>query len=471
MSRRTGALSEIPIEYGEGFVTIDSTENILVGGMKEAFPLPDPGNAIVRSLADPIGASSLLDIARHKRENNRTATAVIVVSDNTRPVPYRGKEGILSPVLDVLAEAGFPQTAVTVLIGTGTHRAMRAQEIEAMLGLKEAGRAVRVINHESDSPPSLRYLGETKRGLPVTINRRYAEADLKITTGLVESHFMAGASGGRKAICPAIAGTETVHRFHGPDLLGSPKAADMVLDGNPCSEEALEVARMAGCDFIVNVTLDSEKRLTGVFSGDLEEAHSPAVGKLREYVILPLDRLYETVVIPAGYVGVNHYQAAKAAVIASRAVSKGGTIIVVARNTDPDPIGGRGYRETLKLLTRIGPSDFLRRIRSSDWSFVPEQWQTQMWCKVLEKLGGAGRLIYCSVDIPPEEYSDLPGIAGHSFLEEPLPKGFRGEAERKELVGEMVQKSLRFALERHPSSPAEPILLLKDGPYAVPERK
>jgi nickel-dependent lactate racemase len=460
-------VSRIEIEYGRDIVEIDLPVECDVRGMQAVDPLPDPAQAIRRSYAQPIDSRPLAELARRKRKRNREASAVVVVSDYTRPVPYRSENGILIPLLEILLGAGYPPKRITVLVGTGSHRPMSPREIEAMLGIEEAGINVPVVNHDYEDEKRLVLVGTTRRGSPVRINRLYAEADLKIVTGLVESHFMAGASGGRKSICPAIAGKETLRIFHGPDILESPSAADLVLDGNPCSEEADQAAELAGCDFSVNVTLDPDKRITGVYSGNIFASHRAAVQKISEYASVPLDRRYDLVVIPGGFVAVNHYQAAKAAVEASRATKPGGMIFVIARHSDPDPVGSEDYKKTLAMLKRLGPAQFLETIKSKDWIFTHDQWQTQMWCKVLEAIGGEENLIYCSLEIPEEVYSILPGVPGLRFLNQDERASGRSEPE---LMTSMAQRGLRSAVEafrarceRNPEA-----LLLRDGPYGVP---
>jgi nickel-dependent lactate racemase len=460
-------MPRIEIEYGTAQLTVDLPLPCDVRGMSDTAPLPSPAEAIRRSYTQPIDSPSLAEIARSKLKRNPKSTAVVVVSDNTRPVPYRGAEGILVPLLETLLSAGYAPQRITILIGTGSHRPMKESEIEAMLGLREAGFDLPVANHDYEKQEDLVYVGKTGRGSPVWVNKLYSEADLKIVTGLVESHFMAGASGGRKSICPAIASKETLQVFHGPEILESADAADLVLEGNPCSEEAEQAAELAGCDFSVNVTLDSAKRITGVYSGDIFTSHREAVKKIREYVAVQVDRRYDLVVIPGGFVAINHYQAAKAAVEATRAVKRGGMIVLVARHSDGDPIGSRDYKKTLALLKRDGPKEFLRTIKSKDWTFTHDQWETQMWGKVLDWIGGDENLIYCSLEIPDEAYAILPGISGLRYLtKEERASGGAEEELMTLMVNRAVDRAintLRARLGREPW-----VLLLRDGPYGVP---
>ena len=176
----------------------------------------------------------------------------------------------------------------------------------------------RVPRDEDDA--ALVLAAQTKRGTNVHLNKVFYEADVKIITGLVESHFMAGVSGGRKAVCPALVNTKTIEFFHSVEVLEDPKATNLILEGNPCHEEALEVARIVGVDFLVNVTLDKRLCMTGVFAGGLESAHMAAFEAMKQSVMIPIEKPFDIVVTHAGYVGRNHYQAVKAAVNAMPAV-------------------------------------------------------------------------------------------------------------------------------------------------------
>ena len=454
-------MTQLNIEYGGDFLTIDTPFKVDIKGMQAAPEVLDGKTAIPQALKTPIASPPLLDIAREKLKVNTSAKAIIVVSDNTRPVPYRDKDGLIFHIIAVLRSAGFEDSQITILIGAGSHRNMGKEEIEKMLGLKANGmREIPVVNHEYDKEDQLIFLGHSSRRSLVKMNKLYMEADLKIVTGLVESHFMAGASGGRKGICPGIVGKETLTLFHGAHFLNAKQAADLVLEDNPLNEESLEIALMAGCDFLVNATLDAEKRLTGVFAGDMVEAHQAAVKKIKEYVVVPLEKRYDVVIIPGGFVAVNHYQAAKAAVEASRAVKPGGQIILIAQHTDRDPIGGAGYKNSLQLLKKHGSKGFIRLINQPDWTLVQEQWQVQMWCKVFEIIGNPERLIYCNRDIAASSYELLPCFPARKI----------GSFGDDISMSELVRNAVIFAAKRSGKSQPD-ILLLKDGPYGIPEIK
>jgi len=443
-------------------------------------PLEDPAAAISRALSYPVAAPPLAELARSRVSANPAATACVVISDNTRPVPYKGEPGILWPVLEVLLGQGFAADRITVLIATGTHRAVLPEELREMLDARVFSSGVRIVNHDCRDTGSLSYLGTTRLGSELYVNRLYLEADLKVLTGLVESHFMAGASGGRKAIVPGLVGERSTQVFHGPAMLASPGARDLQLEGNPCHEESLQGARMAGADFIVNVTLDGLFQLTGVYAGDLEKAHALAVEQVRERVAIPLQAPYDIVVIHAGRVGINHYQAAKAGVAGASAARRGGFLVIAGHHTDTDPVGSAPYRTVLHLLKIIGPERFDRLLASPDWTFVHDQWEPQMWSKVLARVP-PGHLYYCATGLSRRDYDVIPGRDGNVFLPagerygndpaliEGMVLGAVSEAWRRLRKDAAVSEgAVRDGAVRDGAVSRPRIAYLADGPYGVP---
>lgn len=440
--------------------------------MGHAEPLPDPAAAIAAALAAPVGTPPLREIIRAKLAAagdaiaadaaGAGADAVIVISDNTRPVPYRGPEGILWPIVAELLDAGVAAEQITVLVATGTHRPVTRDELATMLDPRVLDAGVRLVNHESGRPELLEYVGTTARGTDVAVNRLYTRARIKVLTGLVESHFMAGASGGRKAIFPGLIGDDSTFVFHGAAMLASSGVRDLALDGNPCHEEALAGARLAGADFIVNVTLDRRFRLTGVFAGELDAAHRAAVARLVSYAGIPLAEPYDIVVTHAGRVGINHYQAAKAGLVGAAATRPGGRLVLAAHHTDIDPIGTARYRTVLHLLKLFGADAYERLLLSPDWQFVPDQWEPQMWAKALRRVP-EGNLYYCASGLAPADWAIIP--ARQAPGDAPT-SGNLSAAQLAALVESSVAHAVRTAQAAGTAHPR--LAYLADGPYGVP---
>jgi hypothetical protein len=255
----------------------------------------------------------------------------------------------------------------------------------------------------------------------------------------------------------------TIERFHGPEFLESPWATNLVLDGNPCHEEAVEIARMVGADFSVNVIIDRHMRLAGVFAGDFERAFEEAFRRMKRYVEIPLEQPFDIVLTHGGYVGVNHYQSAKAAVGALPAVKDEGIIIVAADNRDSEPIGGPEYKTLIRLLKLQGPERYVEMLKTPCWSFTKDQWEPEVWARVIRKVGEKG-LIYCSPQIPRADCAKLPGRSGWYFL----AKG-ESRASHREIAERMLQNALFSAYRYFKSNAVEPSLaFISEGPYAVP---
>jgi len=453
-------MKEEILDFGRLNFTINLPDYTDVLPMGKAAPFTEPKVKIRKAIKNPIDCLPLKDLVRQKLKVNPRAKAVVVISDETRPVPYSGESGILFPVVEEIINSGFPPSQILILVATGTHRPMRDDELRRILDPRIFELRIQILSHDCRNTKDLVSVGKTELGGEIFLNRYYVESDLKILTGLVESHFMAGVSGGRKSICPGLLSEDSIYILHSGPVLSSPKAKDLVLEGNPVHEEALKVAKMAGCDMIVNVTLDSNYNLTGVFAGSLETAHLAAFKKLQSYAAIPVKDKYDLVLTHTGYVGVNHYQAAKAVVAASPLIKENGMCILAAYHTEQDPIGGINYKKMIRLLGKKGRKKFLEMIMDPNWNFVPEQWEAQMWAKFFRK-NPPENLFYCSMEIPREAFSWLPGIDARSIV--PEAKSLQ-ELVEKSLA--WAEKKLRLRLGRNPR-----IAFLPDGPYGIPVDK
>jgi lactate racemase len=373
----------IKLDYGRTGLDVDLPDDRLVGPLtiRPAPPIPDPEHAIAHALLHPIGTPPLAELARERK------SACILICDITRPVPNRL---ILPPLLRSLEATGIRRENILILIATGLHRPNEGAELEELVGAEIAS-TYRVENHHGQVKDEHDYLGTTPNGVPVWIDRRYLIADLKIATGLIEPHFMAGYSGGRKVICPGIVGLETVRVWHGPRFLQHPRADSAVLEGNPVHEENTFIARLAGCDFIINVCLDGARRITWVGAGDMIHAWMEGVRFVENVVKAPIAEPVEVVVTSgAGYpLDTTWYQAVKGLTNALPIVKEGGTIILAASLSQG--LGSPEFQEhiahspflsqfstTSGRSTRHGP-------RPDSQTCEMDEWQLVMLAKALER--------------------------------------------------------------------------------------
>lgn len=338
---------QVTLDYGKtGLAVTLPADRLIVPplSIREAVPLADAAGAIAEAIAHPIGTPPLLDLAKGKR------TACIVICDITRPVP---NSLILPELVRMLEAAGMPRDGITILIATGLHRPNEGEELVELVGEFIAAN-YRCVNHHGKVLHEHDFLGTSKNGVPIWIDNRYTTAELKITTGLIEPHLMAGYSGGRKLICPGIAALETVKVWHGPRFLEHPKADCGSLDGNPVHEENTAIALRAGCDFIVNVCIDGKRRITWVGAGDMIRAWEVGVEFCKSVVKAAVPTRCDVVVTScAGYpLDTTWYQAVKGLTGVLAIVKPGGTIILAASMSEG--LGSPEFQHLVKMYSDEG---------------------------------------------------------------------------------------------------------------------
>ena len=382
----------VGMKYGRNLLEVEIPERNLAGilTLQKSVPIEDPEHAVWDAIQLPIHSAPLATLAK-----NRTS-ACVVISDITRPVPNKL---ILPPILQTLESNGIPREKITILIATGIHRPNEGKELEEMVGT-EIMNSYRIVNHFSQRIETHKYLGLTQGGAPVYIDKTYLESDLKVTTALIEPHLMAGYSGGRKSICPGLASIETMKVLHGPEILEHPKACVGVLEGNPLHIEATEIALMAGVDFNVNVTIDDQRRLTGIFAGDIVESHLAGVKSVEKQVMATVPKPVDAVLVSsAGYpLDTTFYQAVKGVLAAVEIVKPNGSIILVAECSEG--IGSGPFTDL--ILKTKDLKQFIHDIYDPA-NFVIDQWQLEELAKAVRKAE-----IYCYADgIPYDQLKDL----------------------------------------------------------------
>ncbi|MCF8030862.1 MAG: nickel-dependent lactate racemase, partial [Desulfohalobiaceae bacterium] len=275
--------------YGEKELEIEVPDRTAVLDAAPVPALSDQVEGVRRSLEEPVGAPSLQEMAQGRGD------ACVVISDITRPVPNKA---ILSPLLASLERAGIPRERITILVATGMHRPNLGRELISMVG-EEIATNYHIVNHECEKDEDLRRI-TTIEGAPIEINRHYLDADLKILTGLIEPHFYAGYSGGRKAILPGIASYETMKFMHSYQLIDHPRVANCILEGNIFHEYGLQVMDLAGADFLLNVVINRDNAVSGVFAGDPRQAHLSGCRFVEEHAVVDLTGGERDLVITSG---------------------------------------------------------------------------------------------------------------------------------------------------------------------------
>ena len=279
----------------------------------------DPRAEVERALSEPIRTKRLSEMAK---AGDKVA---IVVDDATRATP---SYLMVPPLLDELNKAGVKDEDVTIIFGCGSHRAVKPDEMEKLLG-KEVLERAKMISHNYKSGDQV-YLGKTSFGTKVYVNKVFAEADVKVLTGDVDLHYYAGYGGGRKSVLPAVSSAKTIQHNH--SMLLHSKARTGVLEGNPVHEDMVEAAKLAKVDFILNIVTNSKQELVQAFAGDLEEAFYEGVKLVDEMYKVPIERRANIVVVSSGGhpLDIDLFQAYKGIDNVLNAVKRGGVIVLVA---------------------------------------------------------------------------------------------------------------------------------------------
>jgi nickel-dependent lactate racemase len=374
----------IQLPYGEGRISCEVPEGdlLFVARPQSMEAIMNPREAIAKSFEDPISSPSLAELAEGSKD------PCIVISDSTRPTP----SGLITKIiLDTLNDKGIRDERVKVVVASGLHRACTEYELVESLTTELLER-IEIHQHEARDDGRLTDLGYTSQGTPLQINKIVLDSDLIIGDGYIEPHFFAGYTGGGKNILPGVAGLETIKINHGSEMIDHPRTRAGVLEGNPIYSDIVEGARKAGYDFSVNVTLNGDKRVSGIFSGDFEEAHKEGTSFLSSYVKVRVPKSDIVVTTNGGYpLDRDLYQAVKGMTVAESVAVDGGVIIVASECRD-----GVGHPYFRELAEEGSPSDILEKIRTSGF-FRIDQWQNQ----ILARIQVTHRIICVTDGVPP----------------------------------------------------------------------
>ena len=397
---------------------------------KPAMPvLPDPGEAIRNALLNPVAAPSIAQLAKSVQR------VCIVICDITRPVP---NGPILKGLIEQLVDNGVAFDRITILIATGLHRPNLGREMREVVGDDWVFDKVRVENHFARDRQWMVDLGRTPTdGIPVLLNRHLVDADLRIAVGLVEPHFMAGYSGGRKVIAPGVAGEETIRTFHNYRFMADPLACNGNLTNNPLHRGQLEILKMLGQSYAINTVIDEARDMSFVNFGDCEKSHLESVAFVKRFAEVPLERQFNTVVTSAaGYpLDKTFYQTVKGMVAPIQILADGGRMIIAS--ACEEGLGSHEYRQSQSHLVSLGRQGFLDRIRAMPLADI-DGWQTHMLLRTL-------------------------AVGNVSLYSE----GLKGD--ERELTGVQMVDSIEDAIAENIANTGDKsVAIIPEGPYVIP---
>ncbi len=364
------------MKYGRKGLTLLLPDGLKVDVIrKKAMPiLKDPEAALRFGLSDPVGCRPLAD------EVKGIESICIAICDITRPVPH----GVVLPVLvREVIDAGVSPASITLLVATGLHRPNEGEELRELIGSDWVLETVRIANHFAKNDEDHVDLGTTPRGIPVKIDTRFVNAQVRIVVGLIEPHFMAGYSGGRKVVVPGVAHQDTIRALHSTRMLNNEGVANCRLEGNPIHEEQTAVVRMLGKSLALNTVIDEDRRLSFVNFGDIEKSYLAAVDFARPYFEIPVPRKYNTVITSsAGYpLDRNYYQTVKGMVGVADIVEPGGNLFIVSECSEG--LGTPEYAESQARLIHAGMERFLEETSQRQFASIDE-WESIMQIKAMK---------------------------------------------------------------------------------------
>lgn len=363
----------IRIPYGSGSLTCTLPTARVLTSRIETLQSTRPGAELVaEAMAAPVAGPWLSALAAKAR------SAVILISDHTRPVPSRD----IIPRMLAALRAGNPSIAITLLVATGCHRSTTGDELAEKLG-PEIAETERIIVHDAFDPARNVQIGILPSGVPLVIDRCAVETDLLVAEGFIEPHFFAGFSGGRKSVLPGICDRVTVLRNHCGAFIDSPCARTGILDGNPIHRDMEAAAVMAKLRYIVNVVVNDAHETVAAFAGSPLETHAAGVAFLRRYCEVPA--IPGDVVITSNGgapLDQNLYQCVKSLTAAEASAKPGAVLILCA--TLSDGIGGDGFYRSLRDCE--SPAQLYDAYAATPQAETEaDQWQSQILCRILRK--------------------------------------------------------------------------------------
>lgn len=363
-------MKRVTLQYGRAGLQLELPgENPTVVEPRFVPGIPDEATAFREAMRKPIGRPPLREIVR---ASDRVA---VVIPDHTRPLPRERLLPWLFAELDHVPAQNF-----VIINGTGSHRANTPAELRQMVGDAVFER-YRIVNHDSRDPAMLLRAGMTTDGRPVWMNRDYVKADRRIVLGFIEPHFMAGFSGGYKGVFPAVADLDAIKHYHRAQVIGDPRSTWGVIENNPTQTQVRANGAILPVDFLINVTQNRQREITGFFCGDVIEAHNAGCAFAKKTAMVPCARPFPIVVTSnSGFpLDQNLYQTVKGMSAAAQVIAEDGLIIAAAECGDGFPDHGSFKRFLFEHGSAQAMLDTINNVPAP----IEDQWQVQLLALIL----------------------------------------------------------------------------------------
>jgi nickel-dependent lactate racemase len=325
---------QVDVPYGKDNikVSVPDDHEILV---PNKVSIKDEDKLIEEALENPIGFESFDEF------NDVADRLLVIINDATRPTPTSKILKYLLPVLSSHPDVKF-------LVATGVHRAPTEEEYKFILGDTYEVFRRRVYAHDARKDEDMTYLGKSKNGTEMYINKLVSEYKNILVIGSVEPHYFAGYTGGRKSFLPGVASYKTIEMNH--KLALSDEACSLALDGNPVNEDMIDAMNVLKDlnVFSIQTVLTGDHKLFAVTAGDLIKSFDAAISYAQQVFCVPLKQKGNIVISAAPYpMDIDLYQSQKALDNGKLALEDGGILILVSKCRD-----GVGEDSFLQLLCR-----------------------------------------------------------------------------------------------------------------------
>jgi len=384
-------MKRYPIPCGKRTISLEIPDNVSVQWVEShpMKPVPNVERAIEEAIHHPIGSSRLRDLVKSGQK------IALIVTDITRKLP---EEIILPILIKELLAGGIKKSDITAVVATGTHRPNTAKELKEKFG--EVVNEITFINHDARDSRELLNLGKTTGGIPLVINRTVARADIRISTGVIETHLFAGYSGGVKSIAVGVAGEETIAATHNYQMLQQTRLG--VIEGNEFRKFLTEATHALGLHFIVNVVQTGKKEVVRVVAGDPVEAFQEGVKTARSLYEVKIDHSGDIVISGVSYPkSLDLYQATRAANVVvfgpKPVVTKGGVILIPS--PCEDGCGHPGYCDIMKKAQDV--DDIIAISREE--GFAPGEQKALILAWILKQ----ARIVMTDCLLPEETLEEL----------------------------------------------------------------
>jgi len=332
---------ELPGYENISELKINTSKNINTGIKLIQNALKSP---FINTLPDIINSKSIIAIA---------------VSDLTRPVPNKL---ILPLLLDELIKRGAAKDKIKIIVGTGKHRAHNKKDFLQLLGEKICEQ-YNIISHNAEDKKSHTFLGYTSNRTPISIEKNFVEADLRIITGMIDPHQFMGFTGGLKAVTIGLGYKDTITANH--KLMFNKMARLGNVKENLPRSDVDKIRNYLKIHFSINVILGDNNEIIKVLAGNEKDVWKQGVSFLRKRIFKVVKNPVDVVIASAGGYpkDIDLYQAQKALASAELIVKDGGSIILVAECRE-----GIGNKDFLSWMKKYDSADeVIKHFRDSEF--------------------------------------------------------------------------------------------------------